>query len=336
MRVRPLSLLVVALAVAPLSAALDVRLPNKDGSLRMAVIGDTGTGSKSQYEVGSRLLEARRLFPFEIVLMLGDNMYGGERPQDFLKKFEQPYRPLLDSGVKFYAALGNHDDRGQVHYKLFNMNGELYYTYKAPKQNVRFFVLESSYMDRKQLDWLEQQLRRYTDDWKIVYMHHPIYSSGQAHGSSLSLREVLEPLFIKYNVSVVFAGHEHFYERIKPQNGIAYFTEGGSAKLREGNIREQSPLTAKGFDTDNTFMLVEVDGDELHFQTIARTGETVDEGTITRRLLAGSRRPEPVEGRTAHKETASTRTAGTSGLQRQPVTRTPRLPSRPAPSWPHR
>jgi 3',5'-cyclic AMP phosphodiesterase CpdA len=283
MRARPLLPLLFALAIAPLSAAIDLRLPNKDGSLRIAVIGDTGTGSTSQYEVGSRLVEAREAFPFDLVLMLGDNMYGGERPQDFLNKFEKPYKPLIDAGVKFYAALGNHDDRDQRFYKLFNMNGELYYSYKAPKQNVRFFVLESSYMDRKQLDWLEQQLQRSTEDWKIVYMHHPIYSSGNRHGSSTSLREVLEPLFVKHNVSVVFAGHEHFYERVKPQNGIAYFTEGGSAKLRKNNIRDQSPLMAKGFDTDNSFMLVEIDGDELHFQTISRRGETVDEGVVARR-----------------------------------------------------
>lgn len=278
----PLGLLVV-LALAPLSAAVDIRLPNNVDSLRMAVIGDTGTGSKSQYEVGQRLVEARQAFPFQIVLMLGDNMYGSERPQDFASKFEKPYKPLLDAGVKFYAALGNHDDREQRFYKLFNMNGELYYTFKAPKQDVRFFVLESSYMDQKQLDWLERELRSSTDHWKIVYMHHPLYSSGEAHGSSASLREVLEPLFIKYNVSVVFAGHEHFYERIKPQNGVAYFTNGGAAKLREGNIGRNSPLTAKGFDTDNSFMLVEIDGDQMHFQTISRTGQTIDEGALPRR-----------------------------------------------------
>jgi 3',5'-cyclic AMP phosphodiesterase CpdA len=274
---------VVLLAVASLSAAVQVRLPNKDGSLRLAVIGDTGTGGREQYEVATRLAEARSSFPFETVLMLGDNMYGGEGPRDFEKKFERPYKPLLDAGVKFYAALGNHDNREQRFYKLFNMNGELYYTFKAPEQNVRFFVLESSYMDRKQLDWLEHQLQSSTDDWKIVYMHHPLYSSGEKHGSSASLREVLEPLFIKYNVSVVFAGHEHFYERIRPQNGVTYFTEGGSAKLRRGNLTEGSPLTAKGFDTDNSFMLVEIDGDEMYFQTISRTGETVDEGVVPRR-----------------------------------------------------
>jgi predicted phosphodiesterase len=264
-------------------AAVDVRLPNKEGSLRMAILGDTGTGTRSQYEVGQRLAEARQAFPFEIALMVGDNIYGSERPQDFSKKFETPYKPLLDAGVKFYAVLGNHDDREQRNYKPFNMNGDLYYTFKAPRQDVRFFGIESSYLDRKQVDWLERQLQIHNEDWKIVFMHHPIYSSGGRHGSSMALRQVLEPLFIKYNVSVVLAGHEHFYERIKPQNGISYFTAGGSAKLREGNIRDQSPLTEKGFDTDNSFMLAEINGDEMRFQTISRKGETVDEGVVVRR-----------------------------------------------------
>ena len=283
MRSRPLLAILLVLALAPLTAEVQVRLPNKDSSLRIAVIGDTGTGNRQQYEVGARLAESRQLFPFDVVLMMGDNMYGGERPQDFVNKFEKPYKPLLDAGVKFYAALGNHDDREQRFYKLFNMEGELYYTFKAPKQNVKFFVLESSYMDRKQLDWLERQLELSTDPWKIVYMHHPLYSSGERHGSSTSLREVLEPILIKHNVSVVMAGHEHFYERIKPQHGITYFTIGGSAKLRKGNIADTSGLTAKGFDTDNSFMLVEIEGDEMRFQTISRTGQTVDEGVVVRR-----------------------------------------------------
>ena len=80
---------------------------------------------------------------------------------------------------------------------------------------------------------------------------------------------------------MVFAGHEHFYERVKPQRGIAYFTEGGSAKLRKGNIT-RTELTERGFDTDRSFMVVEIAGDELLFQTISRTGELVDSGTVRR------------------------------------------------------
>ena len=70
------------------------------------------------------------------MVLVGDNLYGSERPQDFQKKFEIPYKPLLDAGVKFYAALGNHDAREQRYYKLFNMNGKLYYTFSRSRTSV--------------------------------------------------------------------------------------------------------------------------------------------------------------------------------------------------------
>jgi len=81
-------------------------------------------------------------------------------------------------------------------------------------------------------------------------------------------------------MDVVFAGHEHFYERVKPQNGTYYFTCGGSAKLRKGNIRKGSVLTEKGDDTENTFMVVEVANDVFNFQTISRAGVTIDSGAF--------------------------------------------------------
>jgi hypothetical protein len=270
----------------PAGPSLRITLPAREGSLKFAVVGDTGTGGRAQYQVAERMAEAYGRFPFELVLMLGDNLYGDEDPEDYERKFERPYRPLLDAGVKFYASLGNHDDRQQRFYPLFNMGGRLYYSFRAPRQEVRFFALESSYMDRRQVEWVERELERSTEAWKIVFMHHPLYSSGQRHGSNLALRRVLEPLFLRYDVSVVFAGHDHFYERVKPQQGIAYFVVGGSARLRRGNIREGSPLTARGFDTDNSFLLAEIDGDELFFQAIARTGETVDAGVVPRRRPA--------------------------------------------------
>jgi 3',5'-cyclic AMP phosphodiesterase CpdA len=210
--------------------------------------------------------------------MLGDNLYGYESANDFVRKFEKPYASLLTSGVKFYASLGNHDDPNQRFYKPFNMNGERYYTF-SPRPGIRFFALDSTLMDRRQLAWLDEQLGASGADWKVCYFHHPLYSSGARHGADVALRRVLEPIFLKHGVDVVFAGHEHFYERVRPQKGIAYFTNGGAAKLREGNIRT-SPLTAQGFDTDRSFMLVEFAGDEMHFQAISRVGRTVDAGSI--------------------------------------------------------
>jgi hypothetical protein len=80
---------------------------------------------------------------------------------------------------------------------------------------------------------------------------------------------------------VVLTGHEHFYERIKPQRGIYYFIAGSSAKLRRDGIRKTG-ITLKGYDQDRTFMLMEIAGDELHFQTIDRKGRTIDSGTLPR------------------------------------------------------
>ncbi len=124
------------------------------------MLGDFGTGNRQQYELGAQMAKVHAQFPFELVITVGDNIYGGERPQDFKKKFEDPYKPLLDAGVKFYASLGNHDAREQSHYKLFNMDGRTYYTFKAPKQDVRFFALESDYPTPEQIEWLEKELKR--------------------------------------------------------------------------------------------------------------------------------------------------------------------------------
>jgi predicted MPP superfamily phosphohydrolase len=258
--------------------ALKVSLPLKEGSVRFVVIGDTGTGSGKQHQLADILLQSHASFPFDTVLMMGDNMYGGESAKDFKNKFEDVYKPLLDQKVKFYAALGNHDEPAQRFYELFNMNGKEYYRFT--KGNVAFYSLNSNYMDKKQIDWLQSELAKDTSEWKICFFHHPPYSSGSKHGSDNQLREVVEPIFLRYGVNVVLTGHDHFYERIKPQKGIYYFVSGAGGKLREGNVKSNSPLTDKAFDKDLSFMLVEVADDQLYFQTISRTGETVDSGVL--------------------------------------------------------
>ena len=217
-------------------------------------------------------------FAPQFVVMVGDNLYGKENAEGFAAKFELPYKALLDSGVKFYAALGNHDTRRQLTYEPFHMGGQRYYTFTYGP--VQFFVLDSNRIDTAQTDWLEQQLRASTAEWKIAYFHHPLYSSGK-YGPTLPLRPILEPLFVQHGVNVVLAGHEHNYERIKPQHGVSYFTLGSAGSVRVGTVRPTA-LTAASFDTDGAFMLVEVAKDELFFQVISRAGATVDHGSLPR------------------------------------------------------
>jgi predicted phosphodiesterase len=264
--------------------AAPVPLPNHPDSLKFAVLGDFGNGSRQQRELGAQMASLRSRFPFELVVTVGDNIYGSDNPRSFRERFEVPYKALLDAGVKFYASLGNHDTPElQRHYAPFNMGGNLYYSFKAPKEDVRFFALHSGYLDVEHIGWLQKELQASNEKWKIPYFHHPLYSSGERHGSQVDVREVLEPLFVKYNVSVVLAGHDHFYERTKPQNGIVHFVVGSGGQLRRGNIDTRSGLTAKGFDTDLAFMAVEIKDDEMVFNAVSRTGEIVDSGVITRR-----------------------------------------------------
>ena len=268
--------LALLLAVA---AAQSLPLPNVPGSLKFAVIGDNGTGDSPQYDVGQQMTAAHKRFPFDLVIMLGDNMYGGQSPADFVRKFEKPYAALLAAGVMFRASLGNHDRPQNVSYKLFNMNGQRYFSYV--RNNVRFVVIDSTQVDPAQLQWLDTTLREAREDWTVCYFHHPLYSNAARHGSSVNLRVLLEPLFIKHGVDVVFSGHDHVYERIKPQKGIYYFVSGAAGQLRRGNTRPTDE-TAAYFDQDQSFMLVEVAGDEMSFASISRAGKTVDSGVIRR------------------------------------------------------
>ena len=250
-----------------------------DDVVRFAVIGDTGTGGEAQYAVGRQLASSRAQFPFDLVLMLGDNLYRRASPEVYASGFERPYAALLESNVKFVAVLGNHDSPESVRYPGWNMNGQRYFSFT--RNHVRFFALDTTRLDQTQLQWLDETLRTSQEPWKVAYFHHPIYSNGKRHGSNVELRVRLEPLFVRHGVQVVFAGHDHAYERLKPQKGITYFVAGAAGQLRRGGI-EHSLTTATAFDQDQSFLLVEIDKDMMRFRAKSRGGTVIDAGEIPR------------------------------------------------------
>ena len=282
----------------------EVRLPRKAGSLRFAVIGDSGRGSRPQYDVAARMEAWRAVFPFEFVLMAGDNVYDGGTAEDYRLKFELPYKPFLDAKVKFYAALGNHDDPNQPRYELFNTGGERYYTFAKRigllgAGEARFFVLDTVYLDHQQLRWLDRELKRSEAAWKVAVFHHPIYTSGRYRTHAAELRRRLEPIFVRNGLDVAFSGHEHFYERTTPQQGITYFVTGAAGSLRQGDIGADAGggRRAVAFDRDYHFLLAEIEGDELFFQAVSRGGETIDAGVLRRDVKAPAlRATEPPGG----------------------------------------
>src|SRR5262245_19827845 len=262
-------------------------LPNRATSVKFAVIGDSGRGTPPQHEIAAQMTAYHRDFPFAFVLMLDDNIYEGQASRDnYSRKFEEPYRRLLDQGVTFHAALGNHDDPREVLYPLFNMDGERYYSCSPPEDlltriatRVEFFAVDSTHLDRTQLRWLDERLDKSSAAWKVCFFHHPLYTSGRYRASSRGLRLILEPVLLAHGVDAVFSGHEHFYQRTELQAGIQYFVSGGAGSLRRGEAAAVS-YVARSFDTDYHFMLIEIEGDALHFQAISRTGMTIDAGTL--------------------------------------------------------
>jgi len=221
------------------------------------------------------------------VIMLGDNIYEGPATaEDYRKKIEEPYRALLDRGVRFHAVLGNHDDPKQVDYPLFNMGGERYYSFVPPEDllarianRVEFFALDSTNLDGAQLRWLEERLVESKATWKVAFFHHPLYTSGRYSWRSGWFRRSLEPVLVRQNVDVAFSGHEHFYQRSEIERGVQYFISGGAGSLRPGEGTPAS-YVARTFNTDYHFMLIEIDDRKLHFQAISRAGATVDAGTL--------------------------------------------------------
>jgi predicted MPP superfamily phosphohydrolase len=264
------------------TSVLGVTTPSS--KTRFAVVGDFGTGGSDEVAIAAGMLDVHRKSALDLVVAVGDNIYPNGSGRYFTKHFEEPFSGLLKERVKFYAVLGNHDveegRKDQVNYPLFNMGGSNYYSISRNNGLVDFFMLDSTDLSANQLGWLENSLRESKAIWKLAALHHPIYSSGKKHGSDVRLRKQIEPLFTHYRVQAVFSGHDHVYERTKPQQGIQYFITGAGGKCRRGDIDLKSELRASSYDLDNSFMLIEADETEMSFKSINQAGETVDSGII--------------------------------------------------------
>lgn len=255
-----------------------------DSRVTFAAVGDTGSGGRQAMAVASRMAEAYTRTPFGVVALLGDICYYGNFQDRFEEVFARPMRPLLDAGVGFELAIGNHDsdlrhseaglEEIEAELRLLGTPG-LYYT--SSHGPVDFFYLDSSTpglfgaQASDQRLWLDDALARSSSQWKIVALHHPPYSSGR-HGSTAGARELLEPILTHHAVDLVLAGHDHHYERTHPIGGATYVVSGGGCKTTPVG---RSDFTAVS-DSILQFLLVEVEGDRLVAQCIAASRGIAD------------------------------------------------------------
>jgi hypothetical protein len=270
----------------PAQGAPPLPLPGNRGSTVFAVIGDSGSGDAAQDGIARAMLtyftSGRR---FRFVLLLGDNLYH----DDYTGEFLTPYKPLLDRGVKFHAALGNHDRDLQIHFKPFNMNDREYYSFD--EGNARFVALNSNRpSDQAQAKWFEAAFADAGTKWRICFFHHPLYSSGQhAEESAQVIRPALEDALVQAQVNIVFSGHEHLYERIAPQKSVRYFVSGGGG-------RNLYRVRASEFDeaavSEHHFMVLEIDGNRLFYEAVAATQDLLDCGLLFRTAVETAKPPD--------------------------------------------
>ncbi|MEH2085903.1 metallophosphoesterase family protein [Nostoc sp.] len=261
------------------TTAIAANPAKKDLLLRFVSVADTGTGAKGQYAVARAMNAYHQKNPYDLVVLAGDNIYNNGEIEKINAVFERPYQGLLKQGVKFQACLGNHDIRTangdlQVKYAGFNMKGR-YYTFR--RGTVQFFALDTNGNAdwKNQLPWLEKELSLSNAPWKVVFGHHPIYSSGQ-YGNNPDFIKTFTPLFKKYGVQLYINGHEHNYERTRAIDGTTYLICGAGAGNRPVGRSEWT-----GYSTsDLSFAYYEVYKDRIEISAIATNNRVFDKGII--------------------------------------------------------
>ena len=260
------------------------------GEVSFAVLGDNGSGRRNATAVARRMALTYRDSPYGVVLLAGDVCYYGHIDDRYDAVFTRPYRSLIDAGVSWELAVGNHDVEGgngsgadEIAAELSHFDKDRSY-YAARHGPVEVFVVDSGMAlaggdaATEQLAWLAGALEASRAPWKVALMHHPPYSSGR-HGSSLRLRRAVESILAEGRVDLAFAGHDHHYERTTPQRGVVHVVSGGGCKL---TLTGRSAFTAAA-ESVLHFVHVVVRSDSLEAHAIAPDGRVIDRFTLQAR-----------------------------------------------------
>lgn len=243
--------------------------PDTTRPIRVLAFGDSGGGGSDQLALARQMHGV----PFELVIHTGDVAYDSGSLAQFEANVFGVYSELFRH-VPFAPAAGNHDyetDRGAPFREVFALPGnEQWYSYDWGP--IHFVALDTESDYGTQATWLDADLAATAQPWKIVYLHRPPFSSGQ-HGSDLTLRMQLAPVLERHGVQLVLAGHDHDYERMRPQRGVAYVVTGGGGR----GTREvgSSDFTAFASEVIH-FVYLEVGADELVLHAIDGEGTEFD------------------------------------------------------------
>ena len=253
--------------------------------VRLAVAGDTGTGDAAQAATVDEMLDqAQGQAPYDALVLLGDLVYEDGDSDEVDTAVTEPFAPLTGTGTELVPVLGNHDYRSGEQAEILTDLGREAPWYVEQVGPIRIVALDSQHADDPaQRRWLEQVLAlpRPRGTWTIAAMHHPAYSAGQ-HGSTAEVQENWVPLFTRYDVPLVLAGHDHDYQRSRSLDGVTYIVSGGGAKLRPTGAEDFTAVSASVLH----YLDLLVYSHKIVGRAIDQSGKLVDLFTI--------RRPAPV------------------------------------------
>lgn len=255
-----LIIFILAWQVHAVETPSKLKLEVENNRVGIVFLGDTGSTNPDRDKVAKAMEAFCATEECDLGLLLGDNFYetGVSNINDpqFKTKFEEPYKNLK---FKFYPVLGNHDVLGnwqaQIDYvsKHWQMGGRFY---SIDSELVRLFALDTniyildnspqnSLKQSAQQNWLSTELQNTNAVWKIVYGHHPIYSSGM-HGDEYKLVLFVNPLLAANKVDFYLAGHDHDKELIE-KNNINYVIMGTGSRLRSIEKAKDSVFAKSSF-----------------------------------------------------------------------------------------
>lgn len=254
----------------PLGKRATFTTPPASGSdVSFVAFADTGSGNVHQ----TRIAELIKNLSPEFTVMAGDIVYDKGADFEYDPRYFKPYRELIDH-IPFFPVPGNHDvvtEQGAPFRNVFNFPQGVFYR-DFFWGDVHFIGLDSNHVeDAKQKEWLINALKA-PARWKIVYFHHPAFSSGE-YGGYPTIQKNWVPLFEQFGADLVIAGHSHAYERTVPINGITYIvTGGGGAPLYPVG---KSDFTAAALSVHH-LVSIRVTEDQLELKALDETGATID------------------------------------------------------------
>jgi tartrate-resistant acid phosphatase type 5 len=259
-----------------------------DASVVFAVIGDYGVDSANALRV-ARLVAG---WNPDFIVTTGDNNYPsggadtidaniGKRYARYIGNYKGTYGAGSETN-RFWPAPGNHDwlaEGLRPYLDYFTLPGNERY-YDVARGLVHLFAVDSApnepdgiTSDSVQARWLQSKLAASRACFKVVYFHHPAYSSSSVHGSTLAMRWS----FAAWGADAVLAGHDHVYERLDV-DGIPYLTVGlGGASLY--GFAESLPGSTTRFNGDFGAVRVTVDRSSMTFDFVDAGGHTIDSDT---------------------------------------------------------